>query len=106
MKHFIIASTLGLLLAVSAQAQTTTPQVDTRQRAQRVRIAEGRKSGDLTRREAALLNKQQRNIRRTEKVVKADGEVTNGEKALLHKKQQRANRTIRRAKNNNAQRPY
>ena len=90
---------------MAAQAQSQTKRADTRQKAQRVRIADGRQDGGLTNREAAALNKQQRHIRRTERRVKADGVVTPQEKMKLERKQDRANRNIRRAKNNQVEKP-
>lgn len=96
MKNIIIAAMLLISLA-AVQAQTP---VNARQKAQRARIAEGRVDGDLTSGEAALLNKQQRHIRRSERVAKADGVVTVRERRALHRKQHRANHAIRRAKHN------
>jgi hypothetical protein len=97
MKKLLMISAILLITLASAQAQST---VNSRQRAQRVRIAEGRADGDLTNREAALLNKQQRHIRRAEACAKADGQVTMSEQKMLHRKQKRANHAIRRAKHN------
>jgi hypothetical protein len=90
-----------LLLGVSLFAQDRTPKVNARQGAQRGRIAEGRASGEVTNREAAALNSQQRHIRRSERRAKADGDVTVRERRQLDRKQDRASRNIRRAKNNN-----
>jgi hypothetical protein len=96
---FVIA--IVSLMALTSYAQQQTPRANTRQKSQRVRIADGRQDGELTNKEAAALNTQQRHIRRTERRAKADGEVTTAEKATLERKQDRANRNIRRAKNNN-----
>lgn len=98
-KHILIFSALSLL-SIALYAQEATPRVNGRQKAQRVRIAEGRADGDLTNAEAVVLNKQQRHIRRTERRAKADGTVTVAEKRRIEKKQDRASRTIHRAKNN------
>ncbi len=99
MKQALIIFLL-VMPCISALAQDRTPKVDTRQAVQRGRIHEGRKDGDLTKREASALNTQQRHIRRTERRAKADGEVTVAERRKLDRKQDRANRNIRRAKNN------
>jgi hypothetical protein len=101
----VFAIVLLIMVALVTQAQTQTRRADTRQKAQRVRIAEGRQDGDLTNQEAAALNKQQRHIRRTERRAKADGVVTPREKMKLERKQDRANRNIRRAKNNQVEKP-
>ena len=98
MKTKFILTIIGIfLIGNSLFAQTIT---DRRQVAQHVRIAEGRKDGDLTRGETVRLRKEQRNIRRTERRVKADGTVTPREKARLAHRQNRASRHIHRAKNN------
>jgi len=99
----MISVFIVLVVGITAYAQTETPRANTRQKAQRVRIAKGRQDGELTNKEAAALNKQQRHIRRTERRAKADGEVTGAEKAKIERKQSRANRNIRRAKNNNVE---
>ncbi len=99
MKTIIIACLM--LVGVTAMAQEQTPKVDSRERVQRGRIAGGRASGEVTNREAAALNTQQRNIRRTERRAKADGNVTAQERRKLDRKQDRASRNIRRAKTNN-----
>lgn len=98
-KHILIFSVLSLL-SVGLYAQDATPRANVRQKAQRGRIAEGRADGDLTNKEAAALNAQQRHIRRSERRAKADGTVTVAEKRKLERKQDRASRNIRRAKNN------
>lgn len=71
-----------------------------RQRAQRARIADGRMDGEVTKKEAAVLNAEQRHIRRAERRAKSDGDVTRNEKRRLERKQIRANRHIKRAKHN------
>lgn len=100
MKHLIGTLLVLILTATIVVAQSQTPRSDKRQKAQRVRIAEGRQDGEVTRGEAAVLNKQQRHIRRTERRAKADGEVTVQEKRKIERKQNRASRNIRRAKTN------
>ncbi len=84
------------LLITGAQAQAT----DAREATQRVRIHQGRKSGEITNGEAAHLNAQQRRIHRTERRVEADGKVTRRESKRLRREQNRANRHIRRSKHN------
>jgi len=99
MKKIVLAS-LFFLIGIVGYSQDTTPRTDVRQKTERARIHQGRKSGEVTNREAAALNKQQRHIRRTERRAKADGEVTGVEKHKLERKQDRASRHIRRAKTN------
>ena len=99
MKTKMIAALLmGIMLITTASiAQTRT---DKRERVQRVRIHEGRKDGEVTNREASLLNREQRHIHRTECLAKADGHVSRKERARLVHQQNRASRHIHRAKNN------
>jgi hypothetical protein len=94
-----VLSMLIILLLISAASFAQT-RADGRQKAQRVRIHEGRKDGEVTNGEAALLNKQQRHVRRSERRAKADGQVTVREKARIERKQDRASRNIHRAKTN------
>lgn len=96
----IIIGLVLLLVTIAGFGQSETPRADRRQTAQRARIAEGRQDGEVTRKEGALLNAQQRHIRRSERRAKADGEVTPEEKRRLERKQDRASRNIRRAKHN------
>ncbi len=100
MKTRIIAALIIIIVASASTDSLAQARKDVRQKAQRVRIAEGRKDGEVTNGEAALLNKQQRSIRRSERRAKADGEVTVREKVVIERKQDRASRNIRRAKNN------
>jgi len=100
MKRTVLILSILMLLGIGVHAQETTPKVDVRQKNQRARIHEGRLNGDLTHRESALLNKQQKHIRRSERRAKADGNVTALERRKLDRKQDRANRHIHRAKNN------
>jgi len=94
-----------MLFSVISWAQETAPRADVRQGAQRARIREGRATGDLTNKEAAVLNSEQRHIRRSERRVKADGTVTAAESSRLARKQNSANRHIRRTKHNEATQP-
>lgn len=94
-----------LMICSFGIAQTATPVVDARQKVQRARIHEGRASGELTNKEAARLNVQQRHIRRSERRAKADGTVTAAERRRLHKEQKRANRAILRQKKDGEVKP-
>jgi hypothetical protein len=102
MKKTVLVFSILMMTGLTVLAQEATPRADVRQKSQRARIHEGRTDGDLTRQETALLNKEQRHIRRSERRAKADGDVTVVERRKLERKQHRANRHIRRAKNNKA----
>lgn len=94
---------LGLFLigiAATAFAQTATPGATARQGKQHARIAEGRASGELTRRETMELRHQQHRINRHKHAVKADGVVTKRERAGVRLHQNKANRDIHMKKHN------
>jgi hypothetical protein len=98
-----ITGILMIFLSVSTLAQTETVRATTRQKAQHGRIYAGRQDGEVTRREAYALNREQRHIRKTKRRAKSDGEVTFAEKARMERKQDRANRHIRRARHNQSE---
>lgn len=102
MKRTHLITSILMLIGTLAWAQDSAPRTDVRQGVQRARIREGRVSGDLTHKESAALNSQQRHIRRSERRAEADGTVTRREQKRLDRKQNRANRNIRRAKHNSA----
>ena len=99
MKKLIILGAF-ILTAGLVNAQTQTKKANQRQGNQKERIKQGVKSGELTKKETKQVIKQQRDIRKTKKVAKADGVVTKKEKAIIHKKQTAASRNIKRKKNN------
>ena len=94
----LVSLAVSLLIAGSALAQTNTPVVTERQENQQARIAEGVKSGELTKREAARLHAEQRTIRAEKRMAKADGKVTPAERAKLRRDQNRASADIYRQK--------
>jgi len=99
MKKLVIAGVVVILaFQLNGYTQTVTPVANARQITQHKRIADGRKSGELTNKETAALKAQQRHIRRTKRRAKADGDISPRERARIHRKQNRANRHIRRQK--------
>ena len=74
--------------------------MDKREARQQARVQQGIKSGHLTGREAAKLERQQARIRRDERRAKADGTVTPRERAKLTREQNRASRNIYLKKHN------
>ncbi len=98
-KSFIAA---GLLLAfvsvTSATIAQTTPRVSKRQVRQQERIAQGAKSGELTKRETVKLEAREAKIQNDKKEAKSDGVVTPKERAKLNREENRASRAIRRQK--------
>jgi len=95
--RIIVALIISIVTITSAFTQT---RVDVRQKSQRIRIHEGWKCGEITRREAMMLKKQQRQIHRSEFRANADGNVSARENVKLDRMQDKAGRNIRRAKNN------
>ena len=86
---------LGLSIAASAQ---NTPRVDRREHRQRSRIRHGVRSGELNRREAHRLRRQQAVTRAEEAKAKADGKVTKRERRHLNRRENRTSRHIYRQK--------
>ena len=79
-------------------------KVNQRQKNQTERIANGVKSGELTKKETKNLARQQKDIRKTKRAAKSDGKVTKKERAVIHSKQNAASRNIKRKKNNDRSR--
>lgn len=97
--------------AAAALAQTppapgaSTPVVDARQQRQEQRIEQGKASGELTKREAHRLERQQTRVKRAEARAKADGSVTAAERARLDAMQDKTGRHIRHQKHDRQHRP-
>ncbi len=94
-----LALLMGLVLTgMEALANTDSPQVDHRQQRQDHRIEQGVQSGELTRREANRLDRNQNRINAMEANFKSDGQLTRRERARLHRNQNVQNRKIHRQK--------
>ena len=86
-------------VVLPAWAQTTsTPRIDQRQQNQERRIEQGEKSGALTKKEAARLEKGQARVQKMEDKAVADGKVTAKERARIEKAQDMQSRRIYREK--------
>lgn len=94
----------ALALSVSVVVAQETPRVDARQKAQKERIKEGMKSGELTKPEAQKIVRQQKAVQKMEEKAKSDGVVTPKERARLQKAQQRTSKEIARQKNDRQKR--
>ena len=94
--------TIAVLTALSlpAFAQNTTPRIDQRQDTQERRIQQGVRSGELTPREAARLERGQARIRHMEQQALADGRISRRERAAIDQEQTRQNELIARLKHN------
>jgi hypothetical protein len=101
-----LASLIAVVLAAPAFAQNTaptkdpaaTPGIDKRQAEQQKRIDQGVKSGELTTKEAARLEKGQDRIQKMEDKAKADGKVTAKERERIHKAQDKQSGQIYKEK--------
>lgn len=96
----VLAAITLPVLAQTAPAKdpAATPGIDKRQANQQQRIDQGVKSGELTSREAARLEKGQERVQTMEEKAKADGKVTAKERAKIHKAQDGQSRKIAREK--------
>ncbi len=94
----LLVSLMAAAVAVPGYAQTATPGIDAREERQQQRIDQGVASGELNRREAARLEREQQRIERHEAKAKADGVVTKQERRQLHREQNRASRHIAKEK--------
>lgn len=84
-------------------ADAQQQRVDNRQDRQSDRITHGVESGQLTVREQARLEQQQRHINRLERRTEADGYVSRREAVRVEKAQDRASHDIRRQKHDRQQ---
>jgi polyhydroxyalkanoate synthesis regulator phasin len=99
----LIAAAMLTLAGAAASAQTAapgtnTPRIDQRQANQEKRIDQGVASGELTRREARRLERQQTAINKAEAKAKADGSMSAQERRRLTSAQNHASRSIARQK--------
>jgi uncharacterized membrane protein YebE (DUF533 family) len=106
MKKLTLISTLALaLMSTQSFANDNTPVLDKRQVNQKVRIAQGVKSGELTAKETARLIKGQKQLQRMENRAKADGVVTAKERAKLQHKANKESKKIFHNKHDQQKRP-
>jgi len=96
MKKSILLLAVLVALTVSAKAQTEKRSL----RDERRRIAQGIRSGQITKAEALVLRKQAKDVRRTKAIAKADGVVTPQERGAIARQDRQLDRTIRRTKHN------
>jgi uncharacterized membrane protein YebE (DUF533 family) len=99
MKKLLTVAVLGAL-SLPAFAQNTTPQIDQRQDRQERRIEQGVRTGQLTAREAARLERGQARIRQMERQALADGHISRRERAAIQQEQDKQNQLIARLKHN------
>lgn len=105
MKRILLIS--ALLFFVSAgmiSAQNQGKSIGARQATQQARIKEGVRSKKLTRKEVAILEREQRRIQIEKRMAKIDGTISTPERKFLRQEQNRASKHIARLINDNHQR--
>ena len=101
MKKIYYTIGVGMLVSFVAFSGTAfAGKIIDRQICQRERIHEGVVSGDLTRREQVVLEREQRRIQHLKKRAWRDGRLTSGERKLLMYKQSQSGAHIYRLKHN------
>jgi CRISPR/Cas system-associated endoribonuclease Cas2 len=93
-----VAIAAALSFTGAAFAQTATPGIDQRQANQEKRIQQGVKSGELTKREAARLEKREGKLQADKQKAAADGKVTKKEREQLNREANRDSKAIYRQK--------
>ena len=96
MRIFAILACAGIASALAdvSFAGTRDPGVNARQHHQQARIAQGVRSGALTRGEAKSLRQEQRSLRTEERAYKADGQLDRSERKDLQQDLNQASRDI------------
>ena len=95
------ASLILAAFTLPAFAQNaSTPNLDQRQANQEKRIDNGVKSGQLTAKETANLEKRETKLETDKQAAKADGKVTKAERNKLQREANRDSRKIHRKKHN------
>ena len=98
MKSRLLVAAAITAFTLPALAQPVTPGIDQRQIDQAQRIDQGVASGQLTRREAARLERGQARVDALESRAKSDGVVTARERARIQHAQNVESRRIQRQK--------
>lgn len=98
----VLASTIVIH---SANADTRDPNINRHQRHQGERIANGVKSGELTKDEVRDLRGDRKSLRQEERAYKADGKLTREERMDLRQDSRENSRKIYREKHDAEKRP-
>jgi len=101
----IMALAISATFTTAAIAGTKDHRVNKHQHYQNKRIAQGIKSGELTKNEAKDLRGDQKEIRQEERAFKSDGNLTKNERQELHQDQRAASKEIYQEKHDDQERP-
>jgi hypothetical protein len=100
MKRILLISAMLILVSAGTiSARIPAKSIGARQATQEARIREGVLSKQLTRKEAAILEREQRRIRIEKRMAKIDGKISPPERKFLNREQNRASKHIERLKN-------
>lgn len=69
-------------------------------RGEKKRVAQGIRTGEINRKEAKIIHKEAKDVKRAERKAKADGIITPRERARIAKQDRQLDKTIHRAKHN------
>ncbi len=100
MRKLVILTFIMMISLFLSVNMTQAGRVGNRQVKQQNRIHQGLKSGELTKKEALRLEREQRRIQKTKREAIKDGELTPKERLRLERQQNRASRHIYRSKRN------
>jgi len=92
-----VALTAGALLSTSVMAQNTQ-EIIQRDVNQEKRIEQGLKSGELTTKEAAKLERDESRVDKMESKALSDGKLSNAEKRRIEQEQNKVSKEIHREK--------
>jgi hypothetical protein len=98
--RIIMLVAIAVSVAGAAAAQPGTRSLERRSARQELRIRQGVRTGQLTRRETIRLRQGQRHIRRMELRARADGRVGPRERVRMHRALDRQSARIWRLKHN------
>jgi hypothetical protein len=101
----IMVVLVSAAFTTTAMAGTKDHRVNKHQHNQHKRIAQGVKSGELTKGEAKDLRGDQKEIRQEEREFKSDGNLTKDERQELHQDQHAASKEIYQEKHDEQERP-
>ena len=101
MKKFSMIMTIALIITGFVFVNSTSAgRAGKRQINQQRRIHQGVRSGEITKKEFKLLEREQARLQKSKKRALSDGELTRREKIKLEHRQDKASRHIYRAKHN------
>lgn len=101
MKSFLTGIFVLLLGSGVAFAGTNDSKIKAHEDTQNKRIPQGIESGQLTKKEAGVLNAEQSKVKNDEKNMKSDGTLTGKERSKISREQHRASNDIQKLKHNN-----